>query len=82
MNETNIGQANPSSKLVPIKEFVDQGGSSSVSVPTYEMSALTIGMAHIGLGNFHRVHQGTYLEEMLHIRADHTQWGILGIELL
>jgi mannitol-1-phosphate/altronate dehydrogenase len=39
-------------------------------------------MAHIGVGSFHRVHQGTYLEELLHLRADHAQWGILGIELL
>lgn len=69
-------------ELTPITKVGGTGTSAPVTMPTYDRSALTVGMAHIGVGNFHRVHQATYLEELLHLRDDQTRWGILGIELL
>ena len=69
-------------ELIPITKVGGAGTSAPVTLPKYDRSALTVGMAHIGVGNFHRVHQATYLEELLHLRDDQTRWGILGIELL
>jgi mannitol-1-phosphate/altronate dehydrogenase len=43
---------------------------------------VTPGIAHIGVGNFHRVHQGVYQDELLACRTDQNNWGILGVELL
>ncbi|MCB1330664.1 MAG: mannitol dehydrogenase family protein, partial [Maritimibacter sp.] len=33
--------------------------------PTYDRSALTPGIVHIGLGNFHRAHQAWYLHRLM-----------------
>jgi mannitol-1-phosphate/altronate dehydrogenase len=43
---------------------------------------VTPGLAHIGVGNFHRVHQAVYMDELLARRTDQSDWGILGVELL
>jgi len=51
-----------------------------VIVPSYERGAIRAGIAHIGVGNFHRAHQAFYIDQCLHL-ADHSQWGILGINL-
>lgn len=45
--------------------------------PTYDRSALTPGIVHIGLGNFHRAHQAWYLHRLMQLgRAQ--DWAILG----
>ena len=36
-----------------------------VRVPGYDRSALTPGIVHIGLGNFHRAHQAWYLHRLM-----------------
>jgi mannitol-1-phosphate/altronate dehydrogenase len=82
MSESNATGTSDAGDLMSITKFVEDGGSATVSVPKYDRSALRVGMAHIGVGNFHRVHQATYLEDLLHMRADQSEWGILGIELL
>ena len=33
-----------------------------IKVPTYNRSAVTAGIVHIGLGNFQRAHQAMYTE--------------------
>ncbi|MEU5363882.1 mannitol dehydrogenase family protein [Streptomyces sp. NPDC005925] len=48
----------------------------------YDRSGVTPGIAHIGVGNFHRVHQAVYLDELLDRRTDQSDWGVLGVELL
>jgi mannitol 2-dehydrogenase len=67
--------------LVPITTALASGGTPTTSVPGYDRSTVTAGIAHIGVGNFHRVHQGVYLDDLLASRADHRDWGIVGIEL-
>ncbi len=57
------------------------GGNDKVRAPAYDRSKLTAGIAHIGVGNFHRVHQGVYLDDLLRSRGDHHNWGIVGIGL-
>lgn len=50
------------------------------TLPGYDRGRITPGIAHIGVGNFHRVHQALYVERCLH-RAGHDDWGIVGIGL-
>lgn len=54
--------------------------SSRLDSPTYDRSAITTGIVHIGVGGFHRSHQAYYMHQLL---ADptHAQWGICGIGL-
>jgi len=45
--------------------------------PTYDRSALTPGIVHIGLGNFHRAHQSWYLHRLMQSGAA-KDWAIVG----
>lgn len=49
--------------------------------PAYDRRRLTAGIAHVGVGNFHRAHQAVYLDRCL-ARPGHEGWGILGIGTL
>ncbi len=50
----------------------------SIHHPGYDRTTIRAGIAHLGVGNFHRAHQAMYLD---HCLADPTQsnWGIIGI---
>lgn len=47
--------------------------------PRYDIASLKIGMAHIGVGAFHRCHQAEYTDDML--EASFGPWGVLGVNL-
>src|SRR5580658_4722851 len=47
--------------------------------PQYDRDKLTIGMAHIGVGAFHRCHQAEFVDDML--EAQFGPWGVLGVNL-
>ncbi|MCU4651422.1 mannitol dehydrogenase family protein [Roseibacterium sp. SDUM158016] len=47
-------------------------------VPAYERAAVTPGIVHLGLGNFHRAHQAVFVDDCL--CAD-PSWGIRGVSL-
>jgi mannitol 2-dehydrogenase len=48
-----------------------------VALPAYDRSALSPGIVHIGLGNFHRAHMAVYLDDLF--AMGHSQdWAILG----
>ncbi len=49
--------------------------------PSYPRDAVTAGIAHIGVGAFHRAHLAAYVERCL-ADVDQRDWGILGINLL
>ena len=49
----------------------------SIARPVYDRAALTPGIVHIGLGNFHRAHQSWYLHRLLQLGLDH-DWAIVG----
>ena len=42
----------------------------AVRRPAYDRSALSAGIAHIGVGAFHRCHQAEYTDDLLHQRFD------------
>ncbi|NND22960.1 MAG: mannitol dehydrogenase family protein, partial [Silicimonas sp.] len=48
-----------------------------VDRPNYDRSALTPGIVHIGLGNFHRGHQAWYLHRLMQQGLAH-DWAIIG----
>ena len=49
----------------------------SVAIPNYDRRALTPGIVHIGLGNFHRAHQAWYLHR-LYQHGITQDWAIIG----
>ena len=48
--------------------------------PSFNREKCKKGIAHIGLGNFHRAHQAFYINEYLN-NYDDLNWGIIGINL-
>lgn len=51
--------------------------STAIQYPEYDRSALTAGIVHIGLGNFHRAHQAWYLHRLMQQGLAH-DWAIVG----
>ena len=52
-----------------------------IDAPSYDRAGITAGIAHIGVGAFHRAHLAMYTHHTLSDPAMHA-WGILGINLL
>jgi fructuronate reductase len=52
---------------------------AAVQKPSYDRAALTPGMAHIGVGAFHRCHQAEYTDDLLSSHFD--RWGVVGINI-
>ncbi len=50
---------------------------AQIGRPGYDRSALTPGIVHIGLGNFHRAHQAWYLHRLMQQGLAH-DWAIVG----
>ena len=48
-----------------------------IARPSYDRSALTPGIVHIGLGNFHRAHQSWYLHRLMQ-QGQALDWAIIG----
>lgn len=68
-------------ELVPLRaDTLDQVAARGVTVPTYDRSAMTAGIVHLGVGAFHRVHQAWYTDQLL--AAGETDWGICGVGVL
>ena len=51
----------------------------TVRRPAYDRATLRVGMAHLGVGAFHRCHQAEFTDDMLEARFG--RWGIAGIAL-
>jgi fructuronate reductase len=52
---------------------------AAVRRPRYDRTRLAIGMAHIGVGAFHRCHQAEYTDDAL--EAEFGPWGVVGINI-
>jgi len=52
-------------------------GQLKIEHPQYDRSALTPGIVHIGVGNFHRAHQAWYLHRLMQAGKAH-DWAIIG----
>jgi mannitol 2-dehydrogenase len=53
---------------------------SDIRLPQYDRRLLRPGIVHIGVGNFHRVHQATVIEECLCVPGN-SHWAISGVGL-
>src|SRR5690606_6559346 len=49
----------------------------SVGTPRYSRDALSPGIVHFGVGNFHRAHQAVYLDELFNSGKGH-DWALVG----
>jgi mannitol 2-dehydrogenase len=45
--------------------------AAKAAVPGYDRKALTAGIFHFGIGNFHRAHQAAYLDDLFATGRDH-----------
>lgn len=54
---------------------------SPVSVPRYDLRAVTPGIVHIGLGGFHRSHFARYAHDLMQIDPAAAAWGVAGAGL-
>ncbi|OBE95124.1 mannitol dehydrogenase family protein [Mycobacterium sp. 852002-10029_SCH5224772] len=52
-----------------------------IPVPTYDRSQIGIGIAHFGVGGFHRAHQAMYIDRLLNAGLAQ-DWGICGVGVL
>ncbi|WP_245454252.1 mannitol dehydrogenase family protein [Aquabacter cavernae] len=52
---------------------------AAIARPRYDRSAAKVGMVHLGVGAFHRVHQAVYADDLL--AAGHMDWAICGASL-
>jgi fructuronate reductase len=50
----------------------------AVSLPDYDLSAVTPGIVHLGIGAFHRAHMAAYVDSLL---KDNPDWAIIGASL-
>ncbi|OBJ05670.1 mannitol dehydrogenase family protein [Mycobacterium sp. 1465703.0] len=55
--------------------------SLPIEAPTYDRSSVTVGIAHIGAGHFHRAHQAMYIDRLLQAGLAR-DWGICGIGVM
>ena len=62
---------------VPVSDATLSDMPKPVAVPKYDRSALTPGMVHIGLGNFHRAHQAWYTHRLMQMGLAQ-DWAIVG----
>ncbi|WP_438752520.1 mannitol dehydrogenase family protein [Pararhizobium sp. O133] len=54
---------------------------ATAAIPAYDRSALSAGIVHFGVGNFHRAHQAIYLDDLFNTGKD-LDWAIVGAGVL
>ncbi len=64
-------------ELIPLSDATLNRLPPSILRPHYDRKALTPGIVHIGLGNFHRAHQAWYLHRLMQDGLCH-DWAIIG----
>jgi mannitol 2-dehydrogenase len=52
-----------------------------IPAPTYDRASISVGIAHIGAGHFHRTHQAMYIDRLLQ-QGLAREWGICGIGVM
>ena len=53
----------------------------TIATPTYDRDAIQVGIAHFGVGGFHRAHQAMYIDRLLQ-RGLAREWGICGLGVM
>jgi mannitol 2-dehydrogenase len=71
-------EMDPQRPLIPVRDAHTL--PTAATFPRYDRSRLGCGIAHIGVGNFHRAHQALYLHEYLQTHPQ--DWMVHGVGLL
>jgi mannitol 2-dehydrogenase len=53
-----------------------------VQLPRFNPTQVTPGIVHLGLGGFHRAHMARYTHNLMEVRTDMLDWGIIGAGLM
>ncbi|MCH2165588.1 MAG: mannitol dehydrogenase family protein [Marinovum sp.] len=62
---------------IPLSDATLSEIPNDIERPTYDRSALSPGIVHIGLGNFHRAHQAWYVHRLMQ-KGQALDWAIIG----
>ena len=78
-----IGDAHDSAPPLEVYKLneanLTKSANKEVILPTYDRKSLTAGIVHVGVGNFHRAHQATYLDDLFHLDFEgNKEWGLVG----
>lgn len=65
---------------IAVTQLIGTDLAPAVTRPQYDRAAVTAGIGHIGVGNFHRTHEALYVDACLHLPGQ-SGWGIVGIGL-
>lgn len=52
-----------------------------IATPSYDRGGVSVGIAHIGAGHFHRAHQAMYIDRLLE-QGLAREWGICGVGVM
>lgn len=66
-----------------VLEFITKDGK--VAVPSFDSTELEAGIVHLGVGNFHRSHLATYMNDLFQDKElfeANKQWGLVGAGVL
>jgi mannitol 2-dehydrogenase len=55
--------------------------SLPIPAPNYDRGSISVGIAHIGAGHFHRAHQAMYIDQLLQ-RGMAGEWAICGVGVM
>jgi mannitol 2-dehydrogenase len=55
---------------------------TGVSRPAFDPANVRPGIVHLGLGGFHRAHMARYTHDLMNLRPDSLNWGIIGVGLM
>jgi mannitol 2-dehydrogenase len=69
----------PAPAAQPLSNETTDDPRYTVYFPSYDRGSLTAGVVHIGVGGFHRAHQGVYFHELA--QRGVTDWSIVGVSL-
>ena len=61
----------------PLNQAALESLPRDVTTPAYDRGALSAGIVHVGVGNFHRAHMAVYLDRLFGQGESH-DWAILG----
>lgn len=70
----------PTTHTIDLSDATTFDGSDGTVLPPYDRTVLLPGIAHIGVGGFHRAHLATYVDDLA--RSGEVDWSITGIGLL
>ncbi|ASJ73671.1 mannitol dehydrogenase family protein [Granulosicoccus antarcticus] len=68
-------------KAVPLSLGTLDDLPETVVRPNYDRKSLSAGIVHFGVGNFHRAHQGVYLDALMNDGRDHN-WAVIGASVM